>query len=105
MIFTLLAAQYGAAQEAIVIYESAETEHFVDYHPGSNFVWGVYNNFNPDIEADPSEYYFLEPPDSNEVNIHWAKFGLFYLKVTETDATGCTNTKAQAISVLPNTPA
>ncbi len=102
MIFTLLAAQFGAAQEAIVVYEGAETNHFVDYHPGSNYAWGVYKNFNPDLEADPSEYYFIEPPDSSEVNIHWAKFGMFYLKVTETDATGCTNAKAQAIYVLPN---
>lgn len=102
MIFTLLAAHFGAAQEAFVVYEGAETNHFVDYHPGSNYIWGVYKNFNPDFEADPSEYYFVNPPDSNDVDIHWAKFGLFYLKVTETDATGCTNAKAQTVSVLPN---
>ncbi len=102
MIFTLLAAQFGAAQEAIVIYESAETNHFVEHHPGNNYIWGVYKNFNPDIEAPPNEFYFISNRDSNAVSIKWPQLGLYYLKVTETDAGGCTNAKALAIRVLQN---
>ena len=102
MIFYLLAAQIGAAQEDIVVYEGAETNHFVENHAGNNYVWKVFENFNPDIEADPTDYYFVTDPNSKTTNVHWVQFGLYYLKVTETDPSGCSNVKAMAITVLPN---
>ena len=102
MIFYLLAAQIGAAQEDIVVYEGAETDHTVNLHEGSEYVWEVFENFNPDIEADPTDYYFFSEPNSNAIHVHWAQFGLYYLKVTETDVSGCSNIKAKAITVLPN---
>ena len=102
ILITFLAAQFGAAQEAIVVYESAETNHFVENHQGNNYIWGVYKNFNPDIIANPDEFYFITDPDSNVVNVKWTKLGIYYLKVTENDPTGCSNAKAQAIAVLQN---
>lgn len=102
MILILLAAQFGAAQEAIVVYEGAETSHDVNNHPGNEYRWEVYKSFNPDIEADPSEYYFTVPENTNTVTVHWNRAGVYYLKVNETDPTGCSNLKALAISVISN---
>ena len=102
MIFYLLAAQIGAAREDIVVYEGAETNHFVENHADNSYVWEVFKNFNPDIEADPTDYYFVTDPNSNSLSLHWLQFGLYYLKVTETDPSGCSNVKAIAITVLPN---
>lgn len=102
ILITFLAAQFGAAQEAIVIYESAETNHFVEFHSDNQYVWGVYKNFNPDIGADPTEYEFTTVSDSDAVGVLWKLHGQYYLKVTETDVTGCTNAKATAITVLQN---
>ena len=102
MIFYVLAAQIGAAQEAIVIYEGAETNHFVENHSENDYDWEVFEDFNPDIEADPTDYYFVTDPVSNSISLHWVQLGLYYLKVTETDPSGCSNIKAIAITVLPN---
>lgn len=102
MILFLLAAQFGVAQEAIVVYESAETTHDVTNHPGNEYLWEVYKNFNPDVPADPTEFYFTGSNTGNIVTVHWVTAGFFYLKVTETDLEGCTNVKAMAISVIPN---
>lgn len=102
ILITFLAAQFGAAQEAIVVYESAETNHFVESHTDNQYVWGVYKDFNPDIGADPTEYEFTTVSDSDVVRVHWKLSGQYYLKVTETDITGCTNAKATAITVLQN---
>jgi gliding motility-associated-like protein len=102
MIFILLAAQFGAAQEAIVVYEGAETSHNVDNHTGSNYLWEVYKSFNPEIEADPTEFYFTATETTNSVTVNWLRAGIYYLQVTETDIGGCSNTKALAISVVSN---
>jgi gliding motility-associated-like protein len=102
MIFILLTAQFGAAQEAIVVYEGAKTSHNVDNHTGSNYLWEVYKSFNPEIEADPTEFYFTASETTNLVTVHWLRAGIYYLQVTETDISGCTNTKALAISVVSN---
>lgn len=102
LIIFLLAAQFGAAQEAIVVYKGAETSHFVDQHTGSEYFWEVYESFNPDIEADPAEFYFTVPENTNAITVHWLRAGMYYLKVNETDPRGCSNIKALAISVLPN---
>jgi len=102
MILILLAAQFGAAQGGYVVYEGAESTHSVDNHPGSTYLWEVYKNFNPDIPAEPTEFYFVGPDNTNSIAVHWVRAGIYYLKVTETDPDGCTNVKALAISVVSN---
>lgn len=102
MITILLAARFGVAQEAIVVYEGTETNHFVDNHPGNEYLWGVYKSLSPDIPADNDAFYFVGSNSSHEVKVHWQSTGLYYLKVDETDQAGCSNTKAIAISVLIN---
>ncbi len=102
MILILLAALIGAAQEDVVVYEGAETDNSVEYHAGSEYVWEVFKNFNPDIEANPTGYYFVTEANSNAIRVHWDRFGQYYLKVTETDVSGCSNVKARAITVVPS---
>uniref|UniRef100_UPI00321653AB gliding motility-associated C-terminal domain-containing protein n=1 Tax=uncultured Draconibacterium sp. TaxID=1573823 RepID=UPI00321653AB len=102
MTFIFLAARFGVAQEAIVVYEGAETNHFVDNHPGNEYLWEVYKSFNPDIQAEPSEFYFTVSENTNTVTIHWLRAGMYYLKVNETDQAGCSNVKAVAVSVIGN---
>ena len=102
MILSLLAALFGAAQEAIVVYEGATTNHFVENHPGSNYNWGVYSDFSPDINAPPNDYLLLSSNDANTVQIRWLNKGMYYLKVTETDISGCNNVKVLPVNVISN---
>lgn len=102
MILILLAAQFGAAQGAFVVYEGAESTHNVDLHSGNEYLWEVYKDLNPDIPAEPTEFYFVGPDNTNSVTVHWVRAGFYYLKVTETDPDGCTNVKALAVSVVSN---
>ncbi len=102
MIFTLLAALYGAAQEAYVVYEGAESSHKVDDHAGSEYSWSVLIDFSPDIEADPNDYTFTSSANSHEVSVQWNRAGIYYLNVVETDIGGCTNRKVLAVNVVSN---
>jgi gliding motility-associated-like protein len=102
MIFTLLAAQFGAAQEAIVVYEGAESNHFVAAHTGSTYSWKVLVGFSPDTEADPNDYLFTSDDGVYQIGVRWNKSGLYFLDVTETDPAGCTNRKTLAVSVISN---
>ncbi len=102
MIFTLLAALYGAAQEDFVVFEGAETSHYVANHQGSSYAWNIFVDFSPDIEANPNEYEFLTSPDKSEVSVQWKHTGQFYLVVNETDISGCSNIKVLAVNVVAN---
>jgi len=101
MILALLAAQFGAAQGDIVVYEGATTSHNVTNHPGNSYVWGMYKDFSPDVEADPLEYEFISPPNVNTVKVKWRLPGLYYLKITEVDPNSCSNVKVLPVIVLP----
>ena len=102
MILILLAALFGAAQEAIVVFEGATTNHFVDKNPGSSYDWGVYVNFNPDTEAPPDDYEIIGSAGEDKIKIKWLSKGIFYLKVTETDLKGCENLKVLPVNVVSN---
>ena len=103
MILILLAALFGAAQEALVVYEGATTNHFVEKHTGSNYAWGVYINFSPDVEAPPNEYEIIGSANADLIQIKWFNSGIYYLRVIETDLKGCENIKAQPVKVIKNT--
>ncbi len=103
MILILLAALFGAAQEAIVVYEGATTNHFVEKHTGSNYAWRVYINFSPDVEAPPNEYEIIGSASADLIQIKWFNSGIYYLRVIETDLKGCENIKAQPVRVIKNT--
>jgi gliding motility-associated-like protein len=103
MILILLAALFGAAQEAIVVNEGAITNHFVEKHSGSNYAWGIYIDFSPDVEAPPDKYEIIGSSDEDKVQIKWRNAGIYYLKVTETDLNGCENLKVLPVNVISNT--
>ncbi|WP_167610986.1 gliding motility-associated C-terminal domain-containing protein [Maribellus sediminis] len=102
MIIALLAALSGAAQEAFVVYEGAEKSFFVEDHPGSEYSWSVLIDLNPDTEADTADYDFTTNVNRNEVTVLWKTAGMYYLNVSETDITGCTNRKVMVVNVMPN---
>src|SRR5680860_525289 len=101
MILALLAALFGAAQEAIVVHEGDQIYCNVDVHPGNNYMWEVVTQFNPVTNANISDFSFINGSNSFEAEIKWLQKGNYYLMVTETDASGCTNSKALGVSVLP----
>lgn len=102
MILILRAALFGAAQEAVVVYEGAETSHFVTYRNGNSYDWSVYVNFRPDEEAPPDDYVLTAPPGTGITKVRWNKTGWYYLKVIETDVGGCSNTKVLPVHVVSN---
>ena len=102
MILILLAALFGAAQEAIVVFEGATTNHSITKSPGSNYKWDVYINFSPDTKAPPDDYEIIGSAGEDKVQIKWLSKGIFYLKVTETDLKGCENLKVLPVSVISN---
>lgn len=102
MILILRAALFGAAQEGIVVYEGAETSHSVTYRPGNDYDWKVYIDFNPDEEAPPDDYLITGSPGTGTAKVRWDKSGFYYLRVIETDAGGCSNTKVLPVKVLSN---
>ena len=102
MILSLLAVLNGAAQQAFVVFEGAMSSHFVDDHPGSDYSWKVLIDFSPDIYANSSDYSFTTVNGSHEISMRWNTPGLYYLDVTETDITGCTNRKVLAVNVVSN---
>jgi gliding motility-associated-like protein len=102
MILILLAALIGAAQEVIVVYEGATTNHFVAKNPGNSYNWGVYINFSPDTEAPPDDYEIMGSAGEDKIKIKWLSRGIFYLKVTETDLKGCENLKILPVNVISN---
>ncbi len=103
MITTLLAALFGAAQQAFVVYEGATSSHFVTDHPGSNYSWDVLIDFSPDVNANSGDYSFTTSNGSHEISVQWNTTGLYYLNVTETDIAGCNNRKVMAVNVVSNT--
>ena len=102
MIFILLAALYGAAQEAFVVNVGAEKTYFVNDHPDSNYSWKIMIDFSPDTEANPNDYTFTTSNGLNQINVQWNKVGLYYIDVIETDVTGCVNRKAMTVNVVIN---
>jgi len=102
MMIILLAALCGAAQEAIVVYEGAESTHFVENHSGSTYSWNILTDFSPDVKANSSDYTFTSSNGTNQISVRWNNIGLFYLDVTETDITGCTNRKVRVVNVISN---
>lgn len=102
MILALLAALNGAAQQAFVVYEGAESSYFVEEHTGSTYFWNVLTDFSPDIEANPNDYTFTTANNLHQVSIRWNKVGLYFVNIVETDITGCPNRKALAVNVVSN---
>lgn len=102
MIVTLLAALSGAAQPGYVVYEGVQSSYFVEDHPGSDYSWRVLIDFSPDTDAGNGTYQFESSNGTHQIQVRWNTPGIFYLDVTETDITGCTNRKVLAVNVLSN---
>jgi len=103
MIYIFLAAGFLAAQEESVTYEGALLNYKVDFHEGNDYAWEVTTGLNPITKAGPSEAMFYTDTIFSEVGVQWNLAGQYYLLVTETDASGSSNTKALAVNVTSNT--
>lgn len=102
IIISFLAVTNVAAQDAFTPYEGTQKTYKVNNHPESNYQWNVYTQLNPLVAASSSAF-TITNNGSPQVSILWVKTGAYYLLVTETDASGCTNTKAARVEVLSNT--
>lgn len=102
ILFFFLAAGFLAAQEEYVVFEQGELAYQVDFHPDSEYSWDIITQFNPLVPADSSAYNFIGENNLNNVTIHWKMAGRYYIMVTETNASGCTNSKVLSTLVLPN---
>lgn len=98
---TILANTEVFAQDNVCYVGETET-FYVDNHQGSEYDWSVYNEPTFSIIANNAEVSLPNGNAGNRVNVSWKKPGLYYLAVIETDITGCTNTKAFVVNVLPN---
>ncbi|WP_319500450.1 gliding motility-associated C-terminal domain-containing protein [uncultured Draconibacterium sp.] len=96
MIFTLLAALYGAAQERYDFMEGSQTEYSVDNHNGNTYSWSVIGGLNS------VDYDFISTPENNTVVIQWNLVGNYTLRVIETDPHGCSSIRELLISVRAN---
>jgi gliding motility-associated-like protein len=103
VLLAFLAVVVTTAQENHVVFENSKTSHFVSFNPISEYHWEVVTNFTPLIYAGSEDYSFTSEINSNEIEILWKNAGQYYIVLTETDNSGCNNTKALAITVLPNT--
>ncbi len=91
-----------AAQDAFTPYIGNTYNYQVNDHAGSNYEWKVYDQLVPLTETDGSKYDFIGLTNTNSIQIKWLALGQYFLLVTETDATGCTNTKAVRIEAISN---
>ncbi|MDP2115413.1 MAG: Ig-like domain-containing protein, partial [Bacteroidota bacterium] len=101
VILSFLAATNVAAQDAFVFFEGSQKTYQVNNHAGSSYNWAVYTQVNPLVAANASAT-TITGNGSAQITIQWNEAGDYYLLVTENDVTGCTNTKAIRITVLPN---
>ncbi|MDP2890376.1 MAG: Ig-like domain-containing protein [Bacteroidota bacterium] len=101
VILSFLAATNVAAQDAFVFFEGSQKTYEVNNHAGSTYNWAVYTQVNPLVAANASAT-TITGNGNAQITIQWNQAGDYYLLVTENDVTGCTNTKAIRISVLPN---
>jgi gliding motility-associated-like protein len=96
------AVVFSAAQEHFVVTVGETRSYFVEEREGSEFNWTVFNEQTFTNQASETEAKFTVGNTGYQTEIHWKSPGLFYITVVETDFSGCTNTKAMAVTVLPN---
>ena len=101
VILSFLAATNVAAQDAFAFFEGSQKTYQVNNHAGSTYNWAVYTQLKPLLAANASAT-TITGNGNSQITIQWNQAGDYYLLVTETDATGCTNLKAIRITVLPN---
>lgn len=101
LILSFLAVTYVAAQDAFTPYQGTQHTYQVNSHIGSSYQWAVYTQVNSLVAAS-STTATITGNGNSQITILWNQAGDYYLLVTETDNTGCTNTKAMRISVVNN---
>jgi len=102
LIILIQAATFVAAQDAFTSIQGTSETYQVGNHSGSSYNWEVYSQLVPLIAAGNLDYLNTSGNGYSKVSISWKQAGTYYLLVTETDASGCTNTRATKITVLPN---
>ena len=101
IIILFLAVTNVAAQDAFNPFQGTSHAYKVNNHPGSSYNWGIYTQLNPMVSANPSSF-SITGNGTSQITIQWNLVGDYYLLVTESDVSGCTNTKAMRITVQPN---
>ncbi|GET30649.1 Ig-like domain-containing protein [Prolixibacter sp. SD074] len=101
--WVLLAVASATAQDAFVVSEGQTRNLFVENHPGSSYSWVIYNEQTFTTKAaKSSEISFPSGNNQASIDVTWAKTGTYYVTATETNADGCTNTKAIVVIVQLN---
>jgi gliding motility-associated-like protein len=90
---------FAMAQGGIVVLEGETRGLKVENHPGSSYLWIVYNEPTIQIPAPATEAKIVSGENTSSVSIQWLRPGTYYPTVVETDQTGCTNTKAVVVIV------
>ena len=75
------------------------TEYTVIEHPGSSYLWAIYDDASLKNNTSANQAIFTSENTDHTVFVKWIKQGLYYVVVLETNALGCTNTKALAVNV------
>ncbi|WP_372948386.1 Ig-like domain-containing protein [Mariniphaga sp.] len=101
-ILTIWAVAFAAAQEHFVVSVGETRSYFVEERTGSEYEWTVFNEPTFSISATDPEVVFPNGNTGHIINIQWDKPGLYYIAVVETDISGCTNSKAMSVTVIPN---
>lgn len=101
IIISFLAVTFVAAQGAFTPFEGTSKTYQVNNHPGSSYQWSVYSEITPLTPAAPSTCQ-ITGNGTSQITAQWKIAGDYFLLVTETDGSGCTNLKAIRITVLPN---
>lgn len=102
VLLTLWAVVYTAAQEQFVVNAGETRSYFVEENAGSNYDWSVYSEPTFNAHAAGNQVDFPVGNTGYRVDIHWKIPGIYYILATETDRTGCTNTRSIAVTVVPN---
>lgn len=102
MIIFILAARNLVAQGDLVIYEGTQMNYKVGFNDGNKYAWEIMSNVNPPQNASPGDFGFITDPSLSDVMVQWNVAGTYFVTVTESDVSGCSNKKALAIQVQPN---
>lgn len=99
IMLSLLAVVSAMAQGSLSVFVGETKTYQVANHPGSSYVWSVFNEPTFTSLSTDSEIRFSAGNQSSSVVITWLKPGTYYPTVVETGPDGCTNTKAVVVTV------
>ena len=93
-------AMATAMAQGGVSVPAGETRNYsVALHPGSNYLWQLYDAANLTTPAPSQDADFVGNSTGASVSVQWKRPGNYLITVLESDASGCNNTKAIVVAV------